>query len=758
MAKLKNVKNQTARCPAHDDRNNSLGVREEGGRILIHCYAGCKPEAVVAALGCTMADLFTGPPPTRSLKKKPEILATYDYRDEEGALLYQVMRHFPKDFRQRRPDPERPGKWMYNLDGVRRVIYRLPEVRAAIAKGDTIFVVEGEKDVAVLEAWGLVGTTNSGGAGKWRPEHSAALEQASRIVILPDNDAPGRDHAWSIARQLPQAVVVELPGLSAKGDLTDWVRQGGTCEDLLKLVEAVAANPPAPPGCAGATPADAFQSAECQEPFEWEAPLPFKEGRPAVPAFDFLLLPELLRDWAADVTERLQCPPEYVAVALMTAIASVVGRRLGVRPKEADEWCVVPNLWAAIVGPPGVMKSPALREGMAALYQLEDGAREEHARAMRMFEAEQLVNEAAEKEAKAAIKKNIKNRDRAFEYALSIVDGGNGAPRRRRFIVNDVTVEKLGEILMGNENGVMLFRDELVGFLRSLDKSGREVDRAFYLECWNGDGRFTYDRIQRGTVEIEAACVSILGGIQPGPLAEYMRETVRQGAGQDGLIQRFQLLVWPDIAPEWKNVDRMPDALSRDRALGIFFDIAQSSGLELGGEDAGRGIPFVRFAPEAQHTFNEWRTALELRLRSDQEHPTFVAHLAKYRSLVPSLALLVHLADGGRGSIGTRPLLTACAWGEFLEAHARRVYSLSLEPVKGAASLLLDRILNGEVPEIFTARDVYRNGWRGLSEPDEVKKALEVLEAHHYLRSCELSTGGRSSLEYHLNPRAKEAA
>ena len=123
------------------------------------------------------------------------------------------------------------------------------------------------------------------------------------------------------------------------------------------------------------------------------------------------------------------------------------------------------------------------------------------------------------------------------------------APQRKRYITNDPTVEKLGEILAANPRGVMLFRDELTGWLRSLDKDGREPDRSFYLEAWEGNGRFTYDRIGRGTIDITACCVSILGGIQPGLISDYIATAVRGGAGDDGLVQRFQLLVWPDIPP-----------------------------------------------------------------------------------------------------------------------------------------------------------------------------------------------------------------
>jgi putative DNA primase/helicase len=157
-----------ALCPGHDDRNPSLSVSEgQDDQVLLRCHAGCTQESVVEALGLKMADLFAqseqGAPRARPV-------ATYDYCDEEGAVLFQVVRLAPKGFFQQRPDGK--GGWAWTLGDVRRVLYRLPRVLAASKAGEVIFVVEGEKDVHALESLGLVATTNAGGAGKWRPAYA----------------------------------------------------------------------------------------------------------------------------------------------------------------------------------------------------------------------------------------------------------------------------------------------------------------------------------------------------------------------------------------------------------------------------------------------------------------------------------------------------------------------------------------------------------------------------------------------------------
>jgi hypothetical protein len=484
----------------------------------------------------------------------------------------------------------------------------------------------------------------------------------------------------------------------------------------------------------------------------WPDPEPLPTGLPTVAPFDLTLLPTALCPWIDDIAERMQCPPDYPAVAAMVCLATVVGRQVAIRPKQRDDWTVTPNLWGAVVGRPSLLKTPAIQEPIRMIEALETLAREAHEREERHHAAELLVAEAAAKEAKGSIAKALKSRDADLAHALALeATEPPPPPRRRRYLTQDATVEKVGELLRDNPRGLLIYRDELIGFLRGLDQEGREGSRAFYLEAWNGNGSFRFDRIGRGTVEIDAACVSLVGAIQPGPLGAYLLSAVRGGLGDDGLIQRLQLAVWPDSPVGWRNVDRPPDTQARRNARAVYERLDRIDAAAIGAaQEVGDRLPWLRFAPAGQELFDAWRADLEGRLREDGIHPALESHLAKYRSLVPSLALLCHLADSPAGGpVGRSAVLCALAWSEYLETHARRIYAPALEPDM-AAAIELDRRLK-DLPEPFTARDVSQRGWR-LLDREGTAAALVVLIDHGRIRGESSSGPGRPTIRYRVHP------
>jgi hypothetical protein len=229
------------KCPAHADNVASLCVSEGRGRTLLKCQAGCDTRDVVRELGIEMSSLFRKPRAGSNGNAALGLDAVYDYMDENGALCYQVVRRTGKKFQQRRPDEA--GGWIWNLNGTKPLLYRLPELLEAVALEKLIHVVEGEKDADRLWELGLPATTNSGGAGKWKPAHSEALKGA-RVVILPDNDDPGRKHAKEVEESLRGVAestrIVELADLPSKGDVSDWLDAGHTVDALRERIEKAA--------------------------------------------------------------------------------------------------------------------------------------------------------------------------------------------------------------------------------------------------------------------------------------------------------------------------------------------------------------------------------------------------------------------------------------------------------------------------------------------------------------------------------------
>jgi putative DNA primase/helicase len=491
---------------------------------------------------------------------------------------------------------------------------------------------------------------------------------------------------------------------------------------------------------------------------EWQEPSPLGDELLSVPAFDVACLPANCRSLVEDVSERMQTPPDYAAAALVVALAGCVGRRASIQPKSLDtSWLVVPNLWGSIIGPPGLMKSPVVQAVTRPLAHIEQLWRELYGHDCEDYEREKellnLKHQAWKDQTKSDFKKGVPPK--------SAPDSTLEPPTQKRLLLTDSTPEKLHEILSVNLGGVLVLRDELTGWLAELDRHGREGERAFYLQAWNGDSGFTIDRIGRGSIHVPAACVSLFGNIQPSRLRTYLADAVSAGPGDDGLFQRFQVTVWPDTPRKWSLVDRAPNSFALTTAERVFSVLANLS----------PDTPIrATFDPDAQELFFGWWAALEDEVRSESGlHPAMVAHLSKYRSLMPSLALLFELSDvavsglmPGEGlTVGLDHALQAVALCKYLEGHARRVYACIISPETRAARELARHIRAHDLPSTFATRAVYLKGWSGLDSPERVRGALTVLEDADWVRRIQpfaLPSGGRPSEMWTVNPRVARHA
>ena len=499
----------------------------------------------------------------------------------------------------------------------------------------------------------------------------------------------------------------------------------------------------------------------------WPDPLPLGNELPPVEPFNDEFLPESFRPAAKDIAQRMQVPLDFPAVAQVLTLAGAVNRRAEIQPKANDyTWVVKPNLWGGIIAPPGFMKSPTVECATKPLREIEDDYR-------RTFEQDGLEFQKAREFwelRRNAYRQSITAAFKAGKPLPNEIGPPPEEPKPVRLIINDATFESLHEIMAVNPAGILLIRDELSGFLAQLERHGREGERAFYLEAWNGNTGHTIDRIGRGSIHVPACCVSMVGGIQPNRLKNYFADTLRGGPTDDGLIQRFQLLVWPDLPSGWMLVDRFPDSAALKQVESILKKLVRL--------DAEAPLR-LRFSAEAQELFNDWMAELEAKVRSEDIHPALAGHLSKFRKTMPALALLFELADRGAmggfdgfvaslqadsqiyGEVSLQHTQQAAAFCDYLESHARRVYACVITPQVRAAHVLASKIKAKKVgvDGVFSLREVYLKGWSGIDSPELAQGAAGILEDASWIRAMDQEPGlqgGRPSMKYEINPKVRQ--
>lgn len=492
----------------------------------------------------------------------------------------------------------------------------------------------------------------------------------------------------------------------------------------------------------------------------WPDPIALRDELPPVQAFSFDLLPSQLRGWVRDIAERMNCPADLVAIPAMVCAGALIGRRIGIRPQRRTSWLEVGNLWGCVVARPGSMKSPAASEALAPMRRIEAQAGEANREALSRFKVAEALHKLERDDALGQAKKALKNgggTDAAMSALAAVAD--LEPPAERRHFTSDATVEKLGEICAANPFGIMVHRDELTALFDDLDQPEKASAKGFFLSGWGGNEGYTFDRIGRGTVHIAAVNLSVCGTTQPARLAGYVRENFRRY--DDGMVQRLQLLAWPDFTGEFREADRFPDTEARNRAHECYRDLAALDAREVGATwdefDGPDAVPYLRFAEEAQEVFSEWRGGLEHRLRGDDLSPAMLSHLSKYRGLVPRLALICHLANNAFGPVSLEAISQAIAWAEYLETHAARAYASTTLDNAEAARAIWRHVRKGDLSQPFTQREVHRKRWSGLTDKDRLAAGLTALCEADWLRAIDSGPGeqgGRPSTTYQVNPKA----
>lgn len=600
------------------------------------------------------------------------------------------------------------------------------------------------------------------------------------VVIAPDDDEAGIGYAQAVFDQLtaldqpPKIWLMNQPKGKVKDDICDWVKLQPEMADWDELVP-IHDLPVQPELAARARK----MVAECntEVPAAWKAahewPKPENIDRPLKQIYRLkpAMLPESIRNWCLDAADRMQCPLEYTAIGALVSIGAAIGCGAGIKPKRHDsDWVVYPNLWGVIAGPPGTKKSPALKEMMRPLQQLDSKADKEHKAQMNAFEAKKVAIESRVKLQKAAIETASRGRNKdeqaATEHELEETLNLENLekPPCKRYVVNDATIEAMCLILKDNPRGVLLFQDELVGLLSSWDMEGKQRDRPFYLTLWNGGTPYTVDRATKDKpLRLESATTSILGCMQPDTMRSYLID--KATSLNDGLLQRFQLAVYLDAADLPKRpavVDRKPDEAARFTASKAINELA---GAEYGSMGArmetlaeGRIRHVFQFDDLAQDYFFQWLDDLGDDI-DETDDPFIQQHYSKYDRLMPALALIFHVLDVAAGICAGGPVTIAsaeraAAWCALLKYHAKRIYALA-QGDNTRMLFLAQKIRSCELTSPFTVRELKRKGWRDLGPVEGIKKICDELSDYGWLRrQSKIREGaGRPTEFYYINPR-----
>jgi hypothetical protein len=537
---------------------------------------------------------------------------------------------------------------------------------------------------------------------------------------------------------------------------------------------------------------DEDNKVEVLDGFEWGNPRPISQKLPAVKTITNDMLPKSLYDYTFDNANRLNVALEFIAIPLVVGLGSVIGTKVSILPKKHDDWENIANFWGGIIGNPSSKKTPSLNVGLKPLENLKIKAKKDFENANKNYNAQNLVNAEREKADKERLKELIKkqskqkddSKDKVSEQqiqdlALGIATLSENIPNPtlRRYVTDDSSYEKLGDLESQNPNGILIKRDELTGLLSLLDKDENQQARSFYLEGFNGNGSYTFDRMTRGTVFIENHCLSLVGGIQPDKLEFYLSHVIK-GLNNDGLMQRFSLLVYPNSLPNSKEKDLPVNTEIRDIVYRIFElldGLTIDQLIKYGANEPNNHIrrPHFRLSEDAYPLFMNCYDGLKVKADT-AEHSIIAEHLMKYPKTLASLALIFHLVDcveqnAPLGPVSKQALLASIKWIEFLETHMMRIYSTITDNAQIKASLLSVKILeiiknqnktpNDWLTSGFTARQVMRKCWKGLTDNDDVQTAIDVLVDHEWLKWESIPTtgqGGRPTERYYINPKIKQ--
>lgn len=658
--------------------------------------------------------------------RRGKIVATYDYRDEAGKLLFQVVRYAtksptdPKVFSQRRPSPDGKGGWVDNVNGVRRVLYHLPELLANDQA--QVFIVEGEKDADRLASLGLIATTNSGGAGKWLDGYADSL-RGRNVVILPDNDAPGRRHAAKVRQSLQGVAAsvktLSLPGLPPKGDVSDWLDVQGQGREQLLLLVATAGSTALPPEF----PEEA-----------WTPPVLLGEEYD-VPEFPRGVLPSWLEEWVDAIAEATQTPRDLAALISTTIYGAGWARKVRVQVRTG--WTEPTNLFTATALPSGERKTPVFEEARLPVDEYEQSERERMAPIIARAASEHRMIEARLKaaETKAAKATDTNERDQAKHEAKGLAEDldRHKVPADPVLVVDDETPESIGQVLAVQGGRLLQASAEGTPIEIVKGRYSNQPNFDVHLKAHAGDTLRT-GRVGRQRETVFRPALSVALAVQPDVirgLAEVATMVAR------GYVARYLFAIprsrlgsrkvaAPPVPAEVRNTYR-----AQVRSAWS-FPLPPADGPE-------HLLHFSSGGNRAIREFEEW---LEPQLAPGAELSHLAGWANKLAGATARVAAVLHLGDHADLDQAIITLVSEDVVRrairlsrDYLIPHAKAAFGLmGADPTVEAAKKLLACLARHKDMSDFTRTELWRPLRSSFRKPEDLDQALGLLVSANYLR------------------------
>lgn len=734
-------------CPAHEDSRPSLSVSEgRDGRVLLKCHAGCGLPEILARLGLEKRELFADAPSGPSGKRRE--VAAYRYRDEGGKLLFEVVRFEPKGFGQRRPvsdggrayglsagryvrgrhgdwiryqpDLDRGGGETRELPEARRVLYRLPELLAAIGRGEAVYVVEGEKDADALAGLGLAATCNPQGAGKWRTEFSDSLRGA-RVRIVPDRDRPGEEHAAAVAASLSgvaaEVMVVRVPEGKDASEFLEVRRAAGLGPDALRAeFEGL------PPSDREGPPPGGV--VEVRSPVSGRERLPLRREIQPPEEFPVKVLPDLLRDAVRDIEARVQAPLALAAQSVLAVAAFVAQGRADVElPWHAGRRPL--GLFLLSVAESGDRKTTADNLACEALEEREAELQDDHRSEKCKAGAERDAWEASRSLIKGDRKTSRAEKEaRLFELGPEPV-----LPPWPDLRVTAPTWEGLCRVYREGRPSLGLFSSEGAGFVGgyAMNRDNALKTAAGLSDLWDGASLKTTTKGDGSSI-LPGRRLSIHLLMQPGVGVQFVGNA---GLWDQGVMARF-LPVWPQSLAGSRLLKEGPppprEGLDR-------FKRRMLEGLRLpfpdGWRETGLRLPMLTLDAQGTEIIREFYNRVEREVREGGELAAVRGLANKAAEHAVRLAGVFAVAeDLGAHGVPARWVEAGClVVGHYLsEALRLRADAEDSPEVKAAEKL--EAWIAGRPGGRAGFREILKEGPRGSRIKAAAERQLALLEEH----------------------------